>query len=88
MPKDPPKIAADGIPVAIVGSDGVKAFAVAPVPLMADGILSSSTPSLWSFILRVSFCLQFALFLSVWFGGRVNVARLSCPLTWLASRAY
>jgi hypothetical protein len=42
----PPKVAVDRIPVAIVGSDGVKALAVAPVLLMADEILPSSTLSL------------------------------------------
>ncbi len=46
VPNAPPKIAVDRITVAIVGSDGVKALAVAPVLLMADGILPSSTPSL------------------------------------------
>jgi hypothetical protein len=42
----PPKVAVDRIPIAIVGSDGVKALAVAPVLLMAYGILPSSTRSL------------------------------------------
>jgi hypothetical protein len=42
----PPKVAVDHIPIAIVGSDGLKALAVAPVLLMADGILPLSTLSL------------------------------------------
>jgi hypothetical protein len=41
-----PKVAVDHILVAIVGSDGLKALAVAPVLLMADGILPLSTLSL------------------------------------------
>ncbi len=45
-PNNPSKVAVDRIPVAIVGSDGVKALAVVPVLLMADGILPSSTISL------------------------------------------
>ncbi len=44
-PNAPPKVAVDRIPVAIVGSDGVKALALVPVLLMADGILPSSTLS-------------------------------------------
>jgi hypothetical protein len=43
LPNAPPKVAVDRIPIAIVGSDGVKALAVAPVLLMADGILPWST---------------------------------------------
>jgi hypothetical protein len=46
LPNAPPKVAVDRIPVAIVVSDGVKALSVAPVLLMADGILPSSTLSL------------------------------------------
>jgi hypothetical protein len=46
LPNAPPKVAVDRIPVAIVGSDGLKALAVAPVLLMADGILPLSTLSL------------------------------------------
>jgi hypothetical protein len=46
LPNTPPKIAVDRISVAIVGSDGVKALAVVPVSLMADGILPLSTLSL------------------------------------------
>jgi hypothetical protein len=42
----PPKVAVDRIPVAIVGSDGLKALDAAPVSLMADGILPLSTLSL------------------------------------------
>ena len=45
-PNAPPKVAVDHIPIAIVGSDGLKALAVAPVLLMADGILPLSTLSL------------------------------------------
>ncbi len=46
LPNALPKVAVDRIPVAIVGSDGVKALAVVPVLLMADGILPLSTLSL------------------------------------------
>jgi hypothetical protein len=46
LPNAPPKVAFDHIPVAIVVSDGLKALAVAPVLLMADGILPLSTRSL------------------------------------------
>jgi hypothetical protein len=46
LPNAPPKVTVDRIPVAIVGSDSVKALAVVPVLLMADGILPSSTLSL------------------------------------------
>ncbi len=46
LPNTPPKVTVDRIPVAIVGSDGVKALAVAPVLLMADGILPLSTLNL------------------------------------------
>ncbi len=45
-PNAPPKVAVDRIPIAIVGSDSLKALAVAPVSLMADGILPLSTLSL------------------------------------------
>jgi hypothetical protein len=86
-PNAPPKVAVDHIPVAIVGSDGLKALALATVLLMADGILPLSTLSLWSFILCVSFCLQLALFMSVWFGGRANVTCLSSSSTGLARGA-
>ncbi len=46
LPNALPKVAVDRIPAAIVGSNGLKASAVAPVLLMADGILPSSTLSL------------------------------------------
>ncbi len=46
LPNASPKVAVDHIPVAIVGSDGLKALVVAPVSLMADGILPLSTLSL------------------------------------------
>ncbi len=46
LPNAPPKVAVDRIPVAIVGYYGLKALAVAPVSLMADGILPLSTLSL------------------------------------------
>jgi hypothetical protein len=46
LPNAPPKVSADHIPVGIVGSGGLKALAVAPVSLMADGILPLSTLSL------------------------------------------
>jgi hypothetical protein len=45
-PNAPLKVAVDHISVAIVGSDGLKALAVVPVLLMADGILPLSTLSL------------------------------------------
>ena len=38
LPKDPSKVAVDQIPVAIVGSDSLKALSVAPVLQMADGM--------------------------------------------------
>ncbi len=46
LPNTPPKVAVDCISIANVGSDGLKALAVAPVLLMADGILPLSTLSL------------------------------------------
>jgi hypothetical protein len=46
LPNALPKVAVDHILIAIVGSDSVKALAVAPVSMMADGILPSSTLSL------------------------------------------
>jgi hypothetical protein len=46
LPNAPPKVAVDCIPVAIVGSDSLKALSVVPVLLMADGILPMSTLSL------------------------------------------
>ena len=39
------KVLFDYIPVGIDGSEGVKALAVAPVLLIADGMLPSSTPN-------------------------------------------
>ncbi len=46
LPNAPPKVAVDRILVGIVGSGSLKALAVAPVMLMADGILPLSTLSL------------------------------------------
>ncbi len=39
-----PKVAVDQIPVGTEGSEGLKALTVAPVLLMANGMLPSSTP--------------------------------------------
>jgi hypothetical protein len=44
LPNAPPKVAVDQIPIVTVGSEGLKALAVAPVLLMANGMLPSSTP--------------------------------------------
>ena len=44
LPNAPPKVVVDRIPVGTEGSEGLKVLAVAPVSLMADGMLLSSTP--------------------------------------------
>ncbi len=44
LPNAPPKVAVDQTPVGTEGLEGLKALAVAPVSLMADGMLPSSTP--------------------------------------------
>ena len=44
LPNALPNVAVDQIPVGTEGSESLKVFAVAPVLLMADGMLPSSTP--------------------------------------------
>ena len=83
-----PKVLFDFIPVGIDGSEGLKALAVAPVLLIADGMLPSSTPNRKLIFLLVCCCLQLALFLSTWLCGRVNVTCLSSYSAWLDSGAY
>jgi hypothetical protein len=59
------------IPVGTEGSEGLKALAAAPVSLMADGMLPSSTPvCVLLFVLHL--CLHLVLYLSVWLLGREN----------------
>ena len=86
-PYAPPKVLFDFIPVGIDESKGVKALAVAPVLLIADGMLPSSTPNCRIFFLLVCCCLQLALFFSTWSCEREDVTCLSSSLTWLASGA-
>ena len=52
-PNAPPKVLFDFIPDGIDGSKGLKALAVAPVLLIADGMLPSSTPTWRLFFLLV-----------------------------------
>ena len=61
----------DGIPVRLKGSPGLPAVEVAPVSLMADGMVPSSTPRLscdgvspWARLLR--FCFAFSHFRQRW----------------------
>ena len=61
-PNAPPKVLFDFIPVGIDGSKGVKALAVAPVLLIADGMLPASTPNGRLFFLLVCCRLQLELF--------------------------
>ena len=44
-PNAPPKKLFDCIPVCYVGSKGLKALSVAPVSLISNGVLPSSTPN-------------------------------------------
>jgi hypothetical protein len=44
LPNALPKVAVDQILVGTEGSEGLKVLAVAPVLLMADGMLPSNTP--------------------------------------------
>ncbi len=70
----PPKVAVDRIPIGSEGSEGLKALAVAPVSLMVDGMLPSSTPvHVLLFVLRLR--LHLVLSLSVWLLGRENEMR-------------
>ena len=86
-PNAPPKVLFDFIPVGIDGSEGLKALAVAPVLLIANGMLPLSTPNRRLFFLLVCCRLHFALFFSRWLCGRENVTYLSSSSTWLASGA-
>ena len=52
-PNTPPKVLFDFIPVGIDGSEGLNALAVAPVSLIANGMLPSSKPNLRLFSLLV-----------------------------------
>ena len=81
------KVFFDFIPVGIDGSEGLKALTVAPVLLIADGMLPLSTPVWILFFLLVCWCLHSELFLLTWLCGRVNGTCLSTSSTWLASRA-
>ena len=63
----------DFIPVGIEGSEGLKVLAVAPVLLIANGMLPSSTPNWRPFFLLVCWRLQLALFLLTWLCGMENV---------------
>ena len=58
-----PKVLFDFIPVGIDGSKGVKALAVAPVLLIADGMLPSRTYNWRLFFLLVFWRLHLALLL-------------------------
>jgi hypothetical protein len=71
LPNAPPKVAVDQIPNGTEGPEGLKALAVAPVWLMADGMLPSSTPvCVLLFVLHLR--LHSMLSLSVWLLGREN----------------
>ena len=61
-PNAPPKVLFDFIPVGIDGSKGFKALDVAPLLLIAYGMLPSSTPHQRLFFLLVCCCLHLALF--------------------------
>ena len=63
-PNAPPKVLFYFIPVGIDGYEGLKALAVAPVLLIADGMLPSSTPNWRQFLLLVCCRPHLALFLS------------------------
>jgi hypothetical protein len=66
-----PKVAVDQIPVGTDGSEGLKALTVAPVSLMANGMLPLSTPvRVLLFVLCLH--LHLGLPLSVWLLGREN----------------
>ena len=86
-PNATPTVLFDFIPVGIDGSEGLKALAVAPVLLIADGMLPLSTPNWRLFFLLVFWCFHLPLFLLTWLCGRVNVTCLSSSSTWLASGA-
>jgi hypothetical protein len=74
----PPKVDADFTPVGIDGSVGVKALAVAPVSLTADGMLPLRTPDLVLFFCLVCCRLQCALALVLTIvGGLVMLVALS-----------
>ena len=80
---DPPKDLFEFIPVGIDGSKGVKALAVAPVLLIANGMLPLSNPNWRLFLLLVCCCLHLTLFLLTWLCGRENVICLPSVSIWL-----
>jgi hypothetical protein len=76
----------DFIPVAIVGSDGLKALANAPVSLTAKGMVPLSTP-MRRLIggLLVNFFRHIVLSLSMWLLGSTNFTRIRLLLLVCAS---
>ena len=85
FPTAPPKVLFDFIPVGIDGSKGLKALALFPVLLIADGMLPLRTPDCRLFFLLVCCPSHLVLFLLTWLCGRENDTCLSSSLTWLAS---
>jgi hypothetical protein len=71
LPNAPPKVAVGQIPVGTEGSEGLKALAVVPVSLMANGMLPTSTPVC---VLLFVLCLRLHLVLSLsaWLLRREN----------------
>ena len=82
-PKAQPKVLFDFIPVCTIGSEGLNALAVAPVSLIADGMLPLSTPNWRPLFFLVCCRLHSLLFVLLWSCGRRNVTCLSGFLTCL-----
>ena len=73
VPEPPPKLLVDFMPVGIVGSDGLKALAVAPVSLATNGMVLLRTPICWLFFAPFDLVfLHCVLFFSMWLRGRMN----------------
>ncbi len=74
LPNAPQDVSVDQISVGTEGSEGLKVLAVAPVLLIANGMLPSSTP-VWVLLFVLQLHLHSVLSISLWFLGRENEMR-------------